>query len=162
MKERAIKDANLSTEYTAFLINFLMTKKSGSGRISQLLLEKNGIDTSLDYFIRMQDAEKNGRAYLTHKGYNYYTFKISQTGITYSNILPHRNKIILLTMNERINLYVLTRIWKSINGFFISVDKIMSMLMKSWIKELLLLIITGLMLLAEFDNILKFFERFLK
>lgn len=162
MKERAISDSNISIEYNDFLISFLMTKKSGKGRISQLLLDKNGIKATLADFIYMQSAVKDKRANITHKGYNYYTFKITQQGIIYSSILPTTNKIIPLTLLERINLYVLKRILKSISVFFVSANKTMNKIMKSWIIGFILFIAAILMLLAEYDNIIKFFSSVFK
>ena len=155
IQKRAKEEIELSQQYTDLTLNLLMLKKSGKGRLDQLFLDKNGIKTSLDYFIDKQDAFKYGYAEIIKERKNYLILKITENGISHFDTISIKYKINATTLIERINRYVLKRILKSISFVLRSANEIIKIIITSTIVKLILIIITVItfLILIKFINV---------
>jgi hypothetical protein len=141
IQKLAKENVELSQQYTDLTLNLLILKKSGKGRLDQLFLDKNGINTSLDYFIDKQDTLKYGYAEIIKERKNYLILKITQSGISHFNIISKKYNIKVATAIERVNRYMLKRILKSISIVSVSANRTMSKIMKSGIIKTIIFII---------------------
>ena len=136
--------------YTDFVLNFLI-KKGGKGKITQLLLDINGLDLSLDWFMSSQKATENKYADVLKKKRNYYKLNITSKGISQHEYICKEYIIKVPTLIQKIKRYILNLRKNIFSLVFVSANNKINNIMESGIIKLMLFIIAllGLIIAAK-------------
>lgn len=139
--------------YTDFVLNFLMKKRNGTGKIDILVLNRNGINFSVKYFFENENSVKYGYVDVIKKTEKYLILKINDYGISKYNNDCVKYKINVPTHITRVSLWILKLTRKSTSFVFVSAPKYIKIAMESGIAKLILFIIAFIGLLLKWEEI---------
>lgn len=147
------KSLDTADIYTDFVLNFLMRKRNGTGKIDILVLKRNSIDCSVKYFFENENSVKFGYVDIVKKTEKFLILKINDYGISTYNNNCVKYKINVPTHITRVSLWILKLTRKSTSLVFVSAPKYIKIAMESGIAKLILFIIAVIGLLLKWEEI---------
>jgi hypothetical protein len=156
------RDIELSKIYTDFTLSFLITKRKGSGKIDQLLLDENELPISFNHFLEKQNATKYGYAEIIKQNDKYIKLKITQDGIAHFNIISTKYRTKSPTHIKRISLYTLNFMNQILSLVFISANNKIKTIIESGIAKLILFIIAVITFILKWPDIKNFIHQLTK
>ena len=120
--------------YTDFILNYLMLK-GGKGKITQLLLDINGIDSTLKSFMERQRAVERGFCKVLRTNDRFYKLDITRDGIWHYRNISKKYKINVPKFIHRIKKYTLNLKNKIFSLVFVSANNKMSKMIDSGIAK---------------------------
>ncbi|WP_343591331.1 hypothetical protein [Flavobacterium sp.] len=149
----------ISERYTDFVLNFLMRKRKGIGKIDRLVLQKNGINFSVDYFFEKENSINFGYVDVIKKTDKYLILKINENGLwKYSNNCV-KYKIYVPTFFTRFRITVFTIFRKIVSALFITFPNKLKIFTDSGIYKLILFLIAVITFILKWDEIKNFIHR---
>jgi hypothetical protein len=100
--------------YTDFVLNYLISKRNGIGKIDSLVLKVNGSNLSFSHFLRNLKAAEYGYVEILEKNEKWIKLKLTAEGISHYNYISKKYR----TAKPLVLLRVFLFVKKSLNNLF--------------------------------------------
>lgn len=151
--------AKVAEIYTDFVLNFLMKKKNGVGKIDSLVLRKNSITRPIEYFFEREYSIKLDYVDVIKKTDDYYILKINESGISRFELISVKYKIYVPTFFTRFRITAVKQLKKLGSFLAVTFPSKLKMIMDSGIVKLILFMIALITFILKYEEIKKLIHK---